>query len=183
MRWTNLVDDLDKVLRKVRPAVIVALHPDLDSHRDHQFTTVALAQALSRRNRRVTLLLYTNHADQNRYPYGPAGTLMSLPPPVPRGMILDGVYSHAVSPELQRLKLFALEAMHDLRVAPSRLYQLVIGDDRTREPEKSGPAATGGVAYLRRGPRSNELFYVYDQDTVRPMIEAFLVAWRTRPTP
>ena len=183
--WTNLVDDLERVLRKVKPAVIVAPHPQLDSHRDHQFTMVALAQAMARWRKDVTLLLYTNHADQNRYPYGPAGTLMSLPPPPtpPRTVMLDRVYSHAVSPELQRLKLFALEAMHDLRPSPSRIYQLVIGDDRTSEPEKAGPSAVGGVNYLRRGPRANELFFVYDQESVRPMLDAFLLAWRTRPMP
>lgn len=181
-RWTNLVDDLETVLRKVDPALIVAPHPQLDSHVDHQFTTVALAEALSRRRQRVTLLLYTNHADRNRYPYGPAGTLMSLPPPVAQEVLIDQVYSHPVSPDLQRQKLFALESMHDLRSSPSRLYQVEIGQDRVREFEKQGPAATGGVNYLRRGPRSNELFFVYDQASVKPTIEAFLAAWRTRAT-
>lgn len=179
-RWTNLVDDLDTVLRKVAPALIVAPHPQLDSHVDHQFTTVALAEALSRRRQRVTLLLYTNHADRNRYPYGPAGTLMSLPPPVAQEVKIDRVYSHPVSPELQRQKLFALESMHDLRSSPSRLYQVEIGQDRVREFEKQGPSAVGGVNYLRRGPRSNELFFVYDQSSIKPTIDAFLASWRTR---
>ena len=180
--WPNLVADLERVLRRVKPRVIVAPHPQLDSHSDHQFTTVALSQALARWRRPVALLLYTNHADRNRYPYGPAGTLMSLPPPLPQPTHLDRVYSHPVSRDAQRLKLFALEAMHDLRLSPSRLYQLVIGDDRTVEPEKAGPPAVGGVNYLRRAPRANELFYTYDQDTVKPMLEAFLAGWRVRPT-
>jgi hypothetical protein len=34
------------------------------------------------------------------------------------------------------------------------------------------------VPYLRRGPRSNELFFVYDERSVAPMVEAFLTAWR-----
>jgi LmbE family N-acetylglucosaminyl deacetylase len=179
--WANLVEDVEQVLRRVKPRVIVAPHPQLDSHRDHQFTTVALSQALAKWRRPVTLLLYTNHADQNRYPYGPAGTLMSLPPPTPQGAILDRVYSHPVSPDEQRLKLFALEAMHDLRPSPSRVYQLVVGDGRVEQPEKEGPASGPGVGYLRRGPRANELFYVYDRDSVRPMLDAFLAAWRARP--
>ena len=181
-KWTNLVDDLETVLKKVKPAVIVAPHPQLDSHADHQFATVALAEAMSRRRQRATLLLYTNHADRNRYPYGPAGTVMSLPPPVEQEVILDRVYSHPVSTEVQRQKLFALESMHDLRPSPSRIYQAEFGDDRSIAPEEIGTSAGGGVNYLRRGPRSNELFFVYDETTLKPAIDAFLAA-RKPPRP
>lgn len=174
--WTNLVDDLDAVIRKVKPAIVVAPHPQLDSHADHQFTAVALERALARRRRRVTLLLYTNHADRNRYPYGPAGTIMSLPPPPADEVMLDRVYSHPMPPHLQRAKLFALESMHDLRSSPTRLYQVEVGADRAREIERQGPPAAGGVNYLRRAPRSNELFFVYDETTVKPVIVAFLAA-------
>jgi LmbE family N-acetylglucosaminyl deacetylase len=175
-KWTNLVNDLDAVLRKVKPAIVVAPHPQLDSHADHQFTAVALEQALARGRRRATLLLYTNHADRNRYPYGPAGTIVSLPPPMTQDVPLDRVYSHPVAPDLQRQKLFALESMHDLRSSPSRLYQVEIGTDRSREFESQGQSSAGGVNYLRRGPRSNELFFVYDHTTFKPVIDAFLAA-------
>jgi LmbE family N-acetylglucosaminyl deacetylase len=181
--WRNLVDDLETIVRKVNPAIIVAPHPQLDTHADHQFTTVALAEALARRRQRVTLLLYTNHADRNRYPYGPAGTIMSLPPPIAQDVPLDRVYSHPVSSDLQRQKLFALESMHDLRSSPSRLYQVEVGSDRVAEPERQGPSAVGGVNYLRRALRSNELFFVYDETTVKPAITAFLAARPARPTP
>ena len=176
-KWDNLVEDTLNLLKKVKPAVIVAPHPQLDTHRDHQFTAVALSEALARWNRPVALLLYTNHADRNRYPYGPAGTLLSLPPPPPGDVMLDRIYSHPVSPALQRLKLFALESMHDLRFSPTRQYQLARPDARTIAPEKEGPAPD--ITYLRRGPRSNELFFVYDRDTFASMIKAFL-AGRTR---
>jgi LmbE family N-acetylglucosaminyl deacetylase len=179
--WRNLVDDLATVLRKVNPAVIVAAHPQLDAHLDHQFTTVALVEALSRRRHRATMLLYTNHADRNRHPYGPAGTLVSLPPPLPTEVMLDRVYSHPVPPDRQREKLFALESMHDLRSSPSRIYQLETGGDRTIAPERLDPSA--GVNYLRRGPRSNELFFVYDQATIKPMIDAFIATRRATPAP
>jgi LmbE family N-acetylglucosaminyl deacetylase len=174
-KWTSLVDDMLTLLKKVKPAVIAAPHPQLDTHRDHQFTTIALGQALARWRKPITLLLYTNHADRNRYPYGPAGTLMSLPPPLANEVLLDQVYSHPVPPDLQRLKLFALESMHDLRFSPTRQYQLAVDEDRAMMPEKPGPGPD--ITYLRRAPRSNELFYVYDQDTVKPMIEAFLAAY------
>lgn len=170
--WGNLVDDLVSLLKKVKPAVIVAPHPQLDTHRDHQFTTVALAEALGRWNRQPTFLLYTNHADRNRYPYGPAGTLVSLPPPPPGEVQIDRMYSHHVSPALQRLKLFALESMHDLRMSPTRQYQLAREEARAMAPEKPGPEPD--ITYLRRGPRSNELFFVYDRDSFATMVKAFL---------
>ena len=50
-KWGNLVDDTLTLLKKVKPDVIVAPHPQLDTHRDHQFTTVALSEALARWNR------------------------------------------------------------------------------------------------------------------------------------
>jgi LmbE family N-acetylglucosaminyl deacetylase len=171
--WPNLVNDMETLLKKVKPAVILAPHPQLDSHRDHQFATIALTEAMARWKKPVTVLLYTNHADGSRYPYGPAGTAMSLPPPpVGRNVLLDRVYSHPLPPDLQRSKLFALESMHDLRYTPTRQYQLAVDDERTSKSEKQGPEPD--ITYLRRGPRSNELFYVYDQESVKPMIDKFL---------
>jgi LmbE family N-acetylglucosaminyl deacetylase len=170
--WSHLVDDTLSLLKKIKPAVIVAPHPQLDSHADHQFTTVALAEALARWRNPVELLLYTNHADRNRYPYGPAGTLMSIVPPAAADVEFDRVYSHPVSPALQRLKLFALESMHDLRYTPTRQYQMARSDARTVVPEKTGPEPD--ITYLRRAPRSNELFYVYDRDSFAGMVRRFL---------
>lgn len=173
-RWSHLVEDIEAVLKKVRPSIVVAPHPQLDTHRDHQFTTVALHEALTRWRRPVTLLLYTNHADRNRYPYGPAGTLMSLPPP-PAGIVsVDRLYSHPLSVDLQRRKLFALESMHDLRFSPTRQYQLARPDARAIAAEKVGPDPD--ITYLRRGPRSNELFYMYDRNMFDAMVRAYLAA-------
>ena len=175
-KWSHLVDDTLALLKKVKPAVIVAPHPQLDTHRDHQYVTVALSEALGRWKDPVTLLLYTNHADRNRYPYGPAGTLMSLPPPPPGEIVFDRVYSHPVTRSLQRLKLFALESMHDLRYTPTRQFQLARPEARAMAPEKTGPEPD--ITYLRRGPRSNELFFVYDRDSFAEMVRAFLSAKR-----
>ena len=178
-KWGNLVDDMLAVLKKVKPVVIVAPHPQLDTHRDHQFTAVALSEALARWNRPVTLLLYTNHADRGRYPYGPAGTLVSLPPPPGGNVVFDRVYSHPVSAALQRLKLFAIESMHDIRFSPTRQYQLAQQDARAMAPEKPGPEPD--ITYLRRGPRSNELFFVYDRDSFMQVIQSFLKSRRPQP--
>ena len=177
-KWSNLVDDMLTLLKKVKPAVIVAPHPQLDTHRDHQFTTVALSEALARWNRPVTLLLYTNHADRNRYPYGPAGHAdVAAAAAARRRAHRSRVFASGVA-GLQRLKLFALESMHDLRFTPTRQYQLAREDARAIAPEKPGPEPD--ITYLRRGPRSNELFFVYDRDSFGAMIKAFL-AGRARP--
>ena len=78
--WNHLVEDLTEILRKVKPAIIVTPHPLLDTHLDHDYVTVALVQAIEKSNQNARFLLYTNHASKNRYPFGPAGTVMSLPP-------------------------------------------------------------------------------------------------------
>ena len=43
--WDHLVEDMLSVLKKVKPALVVTPHPDLDSHPDHEFVTVALLDA------------------------------------------------------------------------------------------------------------------------------------------
>ena len=71
--WENLVDDTLTLLKKVKPAVIVAPHPQLDTHRDHQYTTVALAEALARWNQAGHAAAVHEPRRRNRYPYGPGG--------------------------------------------------------------------------------------------------------------
>jgi hypothetical protein len=79
---------------------------------------VAAAEALDKWNGQARFLLYTNHASENRYPFGPAGTVMSLPPWSTSEIAVERVYAHPLDRVLQRRKLFALESMHDLRLSP-----------------------------------------------------------------
>jgi len=176
--WPHLVEDLVAVLNKVKPAIVVAPHPFLDYHADHRYATVALAEALERWKRPATFLLYTNHADKNLYPYGPAGTGVSLPPTglslpawaATAELPVQGVYSHPVSADLQRRKLYALETMHDLRLSPGE--QGACGDPNApRRPDYPRVAA---VDYFRRGPRPDEVFFVYDRDGLRDLLRAFV---------
>jgi LmbE family N-acetylglucosaminyl deacetylase len=168
--WNHLVEDLVDILRKVKPDVIVIPDPRLDSHLDHEYTAVALVKALDQWKENPLFLLYTNHAAANRYPYGPAGTVMSLPPWSSSEIMLQKVYSHPTDAKLQLRKLFALESMHDLRLSPEEqdtcdVPGLLLRPDYPRVTE---------VDYLRRGPRSNELFYVYDRDGVQEVVRSFL---------
>ncbi|MEA2698724.1 MAG: hypothetical protein QOI66_2995 [Myxococcales bacterium] len=165
--WAHLVDDLVQLLRKVHPAVIVMPHPILDGHSDHDYVTVATAEALQRWTQPVTVLLYTNHVAENLYPYGPADTDVSLPPWAARDLPVQRVYSHPVEPELRRRKLYALESMHDLRLSPR---EQSCGPGPRREDYPRLP----DVDYFRRGPRPEELFFVYDRAGLRDVVRDFL---------
>jgi LmbE family N-acetylglucosaminyl deacetylase len=168
--WANLVEDLTALLRKLRPAVIVTPHPWLDSHPDHQYVTVALVEALERWDRPVTVLAYTNHASLNRYPFGPAGTVVSLPPWAGTALPVESVYSHGLDAERQRRKLFALESMHDLRLAPDE--QAACGDPTA--PRRPDYPRVPEVDYFRRGPRSEEIFFVFGRAGLRELVRSFL---------
>lgn len=174
--WAHLVEDLATVLKKVDPQIVVTAHPYLDYHADHRYATVALAEALSRWKKPAVFLLYTNHADKNRYPYGPAGTSVALPPTLlsmpswaPEAeLAVQGVYSHPVGVDVQKRKLYALEAMHDLRLAPNE--QSCDPAAPRREDYPRVPA----VDYFRRGPRPDEVFFVMDREGMLEMTRAFV---------
>lgn len=172
--WNNLVADLAQIFRKLKPAIVVMPYPQLDSHADHQYVAVAAFDALAKSKLKPRFLLYTNHAvgTDNRYPYGPAGTVLSLPPYAGTLLPVQGVYAHPVSAETQLRKLFALETMHDLRLSPAE--QNACGDPSA--PRRADYPRTPAVDYLRRGPRPQELFFVYDRDGMEEILRAFLAA-------
>jgi LmbE family N-acetylglucosaminyl deacetylase len=169
--WQHLVEDLVEVLRKVNPGIVVMPDPRLDTHLDHEFTSVALGQALEQWRGNPVFLLYTNHTDGNLYPYGPSGTVVSLPPS-DQHLRMQKVYSHPTSHALQIRKLFALESMHDLRLSPDEQTcspaTIASRQDYPRIPEED---------YFRRAPRANELFYVFDKAGVHAVIQAFLTEY------
>lgn len=176
--WPNLVEDLAAILKKVDPQIVVAAHPYLDYHADHRYATVALAEALDRWKKPATFLLFTNHADRNLYPYGPSETTVSLPPTAlsmptwgtGAELAVQGVYAHPVSADLRKRKLYALEAMHDLRLAPGE--QAACGDPNA--PRRPDYPRVPAVDYFRRGPRPDEMFFVYDRDGFRDVARTFV---------
>jgi hypothetical protein len=167
--WQHLVEDLVEVLRKVNPGIVVMPDPRLDTHPDHELTSVALDQALEQWQGNPIFLLYTNHTDTDHYPYGPAGTVVSLPPSE-RHVSMQKIYSHPTAHDLQIRKLFALESMHDLRLSPDEQITcssvtIAHRPDYPRIPEED---------YFRRAPRANELFYLFNKTGVRAAIQDFL---------
>lgn len=164
--WEALVSDLVWELRRVKPEVIVAPHPMLDNHADHQFTTIALIDALAQWRGKCELYLYTNHALENEaWPLGDRDALSGLPPTSRGDLHFRRIYSHAVTPLEQKLKLVALEAMHDLRAFDLRDGTPVSEADRESWQHYD---------YYRRGPRPNELFFVVPRADAFRLREAFL---------
>jgi LmbE family N-acetylglucosaminyl deacetylase len=176
--WPNLVEDLASILKKVDPQIVVAAHPWLDYHADHRYATIALAEALDRWKKPATFLLFTNHADRNLYPYGPSDTTVSLPPTAlsmptwgaGAELAVQGIYAHPVGADLRKRKLYALEAMHDLRLAPGE--QAACGDPNA--PRRPDYPRVPAVDYFRRGPRPDEMFFVYDRDGFRDVARTFV---------
>lgn len=166
--WPSLVDDLLAELERVAPEAVVAPHPLLDVHRDHQLTTIALIEALGRWSGHCDLYLYTNHAllDET-FPFGPRDGATGLPPWGGGDLYFDAVYSHPLSAEDQRLKLVALEAMHDLRP-----FDLRDGSRPTRTRRERRESSW--TDYFRRGPRPNELFFVVKPESAQHLRQAFL---------
>jgi LmbE family N-acetylglucosaminyl deacetylase len=171
--WNHLVEDIVTTLRKVNPAIIVMPDPRLDSHPDHEYAAVAVVQALERWDREATFLLYTNHAGSNHYPFGPAGSVVSLAPvmPVAEDIRLQKVFSYATDQELQTRKLFALESMHDLRLSPEE-QSTCDSPDFQRRPDDYPRMIEED--YLRRAVRANEIFYAFDRAGVQQLVRAFL---------
>ena len=187
--WPELVADLRREVDWTGAQVIVAPNPLLDSHADHQYTTVALIEAIEQNGWEGVLLLYTNHATRAEpYPLGPNTALESLPPWFGEPMPFGGVLSWPVDETTRRLNYLALEAMHDLRpfehrvVTPlsERARDLIV-ETYWRALGRHDKLPGYLYDYLRRGPRPNELYLVLDREQAVRLKELFLETEAVRP--
>ena len=112
------------------------------------------------------MFLYMVHNRRSElWPFGPAGSGVPLLPILAAdGPCGSGFYSHPLSIERQRMKLVALEAMHDLRdiqwPPPAAAHQRA---SARIAPELRAWVHGMGVdptSYLRRAVRPDELFLV-----------------------
>ncbi|MDP3845671.1 MAG: PIG-L family deacetylase [Pseudomonas sp.] len=156
---SNLHADLLALLEHFRPEVVVTPHPELDPHSDHVAATRALLDAIQASAWQPhTLLLYANHLhDNDRWPMGPAGNGIALPPAL-SALPADGLWSPSLSAEQQLDKAMALQMQHDLQGRlPFKkrlrrlIQQLLLG---RRWP------ATGDNEFMRKAVRRHELFWV-----------------------
>ena len=146
---------------------MVAPHPTLDPHPDHLFATLAVGEALeavgARSPRMFLYVVHNRHSEL--WPFGPAGSGVPLLPILAAdGPCGSGFYSHPLSIERQRMKLVALEAMHDLReiqwppaAASHRRAGARIVLELRAWVHGMGVDPT---SYLRRAVRPDELFFV-----------------------
>ncbi|TWC41359.1 GlcNAc-PI de-N-acetylase [Pseudomonas sp. SJZ079] len=157
--WNNLIADLAAALQHFRPEVIVTPHPELDPHADHVATTQALFEAIRRSSWKPTVaLLYANHLhDNDRWPMGPAGSGIALPPAI-EALPADALWSPLLSREVQLDKAMALAMQHDLQGRPPlkkrlrRLIQRLLSGRRW--------PASGEDEFFRKAVRRHELFWV-----------------------
>ena len=157
--WRNLVADLAALLEHFRPEVLVTPHPELDPHNDHVAATRALLEAVQLSAwQPQTLLLYANHLhDNDRWPMGPAGAGIALPPAL---VVLpaDGLWSPVLSADVQLDKALALALQHDLQTplqAKKRLRRMI----QRLLAARRWPV-TGEDEFFRKAVRRHELFWV-----------------------
>ncbi|WNZ84814.1 PIG-L deacetylase family protein [Pseudomonas sp. P108] len=159
--WQNLLGDLKALLEHYRPEVVVTPHPELDPHSDHVASTQALLEAIALSSwKPTTLLMYANHLhDNDRWPMGPAGAGIALPPAI-EPLPTDRLWSPLLSADVQLDKAMALAMEHDLQGEQVFKRQL-------RRWIQQGLAgrrwpATGSNEFFRKAVRRHELFWVRD---------------------
>jgi LmbE family N-acetylglucosaminyl deacetylase len=174
--WPSLVADLAAELARVNPRVVVAPHPLLDRHRDHQFAALALLEALESWPGDCELWLYTNHAIENEaWPLGPRAAMTGLPPWAGGDLFFSRIYSHPLDDAQQKRKLVALEAMHDLRAFDLRDgEEELVGGRAERESAAREREEEQRYDYFRRAPRPNELFFVLTRDEAARLRASFV---------
>ena len=157
--WNNLIADLVTVIEHYRPDVLLTPHPELDPHHDHVASTRAVLEACDCSSwKPQTLLLYANHLhDNDRWPMGPAGNGIALPPAI-SALQADRLWSPTLDTERQLDKAMALGLQHDLqgqlplKRRLRRLIQWIIVGRRW--------PVTGEDEFFRKAVRRHELFWV-----------------------
>ncbi|WP_065615479.1 PIG-L deacetylase family protein [Pseudomonas moraviensis] len=159
--WNNLVGDIQLLLEHFRPEVVVTPHPELDPHSDHVASTRALLEAIATSAwKPSTLLMYANHLhDNDRWPMGPAGGGITLPPAI-EPLPADRLWSPVLSADMQLDKAMALAMEHDLQGALGFKRQL----RRVIQQMLAGRRwpVTGSNEFFRKAVRRHELFWVRD---------------------
>ena len=105
------------------------------------------------------------------YPYGEGGDVVSLPHSDSRIRLFDHVVSSPLDEEARARKLLALEAMHDIRLAPRDIDGAWLDDYL---PDFLVEAVGPDQSFFRKAVRPNEMFYVIDKTNVGEYFEAYI---------
>ena len=173
--WNGLVDELRLLLEVTQPQIIICPHPLIDTHPDHIFTTVALERALhGLQGARPQILLYAVHSSgAPSYPFGPADSLVSLPPGQHEAWIGDSIYSRLLEPHMRQAKYFAVESMHAVRRFDDAERRTTLDFLKAVRREIVAYVAGMGIdpaSWLRRAPRPNEIYYVVSGDGLKELV-------------
>jgi len=158
--WVAMVKNLEIILKSYQPDIIVSPHPQMDSHPDHQYSTVAVIQAIKNAGiNKGELFLYSNHQSRTEFfPFGKSGGTVSLPPNFDDEYYFYSIYSHHLTSVEQSDKVLALDAMNDLRPDTDwRFWHKLLKSsfDNFKIMLKGQ-----NNSYFKRAVRSNELFFV-----------------------
>jgi len=156
--WPALIKDIKQLIQNYKPDIIVTPYPALDWHFDHKFATIAVITAIKQlKLQQGQLFLYTNHFTTNNYfPYGQQGELVPIPPDFNQSLYFDSTYSYKLPQPKE--KIFALEAMNDLRLDTSWLS--ISGAFKILWRTLGNKLLLKDQTYYRRAVRENELFLV-----------------------
>jgi len=169
-KWSSLVNDLKFSLEQIQPKVIILPFPEIDTHPDHKYSTVAVIEAMKLLCMTdVKLLLYTNHhVLSEAYPYGKVSSNISLPPNFSQELLFDSLYSFELDKNKQVEKTIALEGMNVLRAfypwhkdttILNRVFKNLVNKLYGKR-----------LDYFSRSIRSNELFFLIEGKNIDKLL-------------
>ncbi|WP_422135767.1 PIG-L family deacetylase [Endozoicomonas sp. ALD040] len=157
--WQQLVDDLAELVALFKPDYVVTPHLNVDAHQDHRYSTAAIQEAIiNSRRTDVFFMYYANHlANTDMYPFGPSGSIVSLPPVTGDAVKLSGAFSYTLNDSEQKNKIMAIEMNHDLR-RPVR-FKKWLRKCLQKALIKRYQPDYGEDEFFRKAIRTNELFF------------------------
>ncbi|MBS9773752.1 MAG: PIG-L family deacetylase [Tenacibaculum sp.] len=172
--WKTFVSDIQEVINKVQPNIIITPHPYLDKHKDHLYSTLAVTEALQKMNYdKGNLFLYCIHNAVNRYyPFGNIGSRITLPPFFNNFSCFNKLYSFELNEDDQSNKILAFEAMNDLRIGTNilsvnKVFKRILDMTKRRIFDIRRD-------YYSQFVRSNELFYIIPFNKAEELIKETL---------
>ena len=156
--WSTLIEDLKEILTLFKPKVIITPDLKIDHHIDHQYSTIAIKEAVdSLELQGIEYLFYANHIEKtDAWPFGPSGSLASLPPV---NTSYDGILSLENDEQQQIKKSCALEMMHDLRSDKKTKIKIKFRYALQHLLARRPKPYFGTESYYRKNVKSNEIFF------------------------